>query len=156
MTNFDTFLKSSGEIDLRPCVGVINFFVNRFSPISGISTFSATASGADDAKTASETVTKSTAPAPAELHAYAMDMLGEVKGKDAEEYQRRGIFLTKTLFAEFGVSKLIDITAEDDRARAMFYLKRIRSGKDVDFSADYDYDGAPDQDGAADDEFDIG
>lgn len=94
------------------------------------------------------------------LRAAATEYVGGA-GDDQAERQARGKnikaitdhFGTKTLVGETGIQE------DDQRAQALFYLKRFEAGLKVDFGAEYDFAGDPGQGAepaAADDDFDIG
>lgn len=107
-----------------------------------------TASPVADAKTASEPV----GPSDDDLRKAATDYI-KGAGEDVEERNARGTNF-KALLAHFGVAMLVGDTGindADDRAKALFFLKRYAAGKPVDFSADYDFSGDPAQGDDADD-----
>ena len=99
-----------------------------------------TASGADDAKTASEV------PSGAEIFEHVKGMLGKLKDKDAKRHAAVGSTLVAAVKDVFGGKKLPELTDEDDRKKAWFFVRRLEAGKDVDLSAEYDFDGDPAQD----------
>lgn len=83
-------------------------------------------------------------------------------GTDAEAKQARAANL-KTITEHFGTKTLVGptgIETGEQRAQALFYIKRFDSGAEVNFSADYDFAGDPAQGGTAPaaggDDFDIG
>ena len=111
-----------------------------------------TASGADDAGSASEPApveeksTAEAAPAATATLTFAVAakkwLDKETKGSD--EYKARGGKIMAIL-GNFGASKMSDISA-DDEDKAMFFLKRSVKGLPVTFDAAYDFAGAFDQD----------
>jgi len=103
-----------------------------------------TASGADDAGSASEEqAPKPAADAPkAGFSVNAKKWLDKVE-QGSDDYKARGKTIMGIL-ANFGAAKMSELEAADED-KAMFYLKRAAKGVAINFDAAYDFDGAPDQ-----------
>lgn len=112
---------------------------------AGVDATTATTAADNSATTATGTTT-STASAAAEKLTFAVAakkwLDKETKGSD--EYKARGGKIMAIL-GNFGASKMSDISA-DDEDKAMFFLKRSVKGLPVTFDAAYDFAGAFDQD----------